>query len=552
MVHFAGVLRKDCMMPTKKTEPTDPPMSSDTGQTVLDKMLERIGKSREFPAISKYLFEINKKLSENPEASNASELANIILKDYALTNKILKLVNSAFYGLAAGKVTTITRAVVVLGYKNVRLATLSLALFEYFKETANTMALKEAVVGSFWLGTIARDIALKNHGIDPEGAFVCAMMSQLGKLLMIHYLPTEYRAIQKRVDFQNETETKAAKTVCGVTYEALGNAVARQWNFPGQLCRSMRIVNARDIQKQGRTIEPLTVLCNFVRELEAIVQKGHGTQKIRRIDKLLDRYRGRINIPEEELHTLIRHSMDKIRQHTQALDYSIEKSLFIEKLSDTVQLIQPEPPQDQPDIPPDISPDIHADSYVSGDEADIPLDDPPAERKAESIIMEGVQEISEALLADTDTGDVMVMSLEILYRSMEFQRALMFIHDKRRHRMEVRFGYGPNCHRLIGKTHFNITGNQDLFNFSIKMGKDLVVADMDDPKLSHLIPPWYRRSIGAPAFIFLPVLVQNVCMAAFYADRNQRGVPINNKEHRHLSMLRNQLVLAFKFRKHHD
>ena len=107
--------------------------------TPLEKVLRRILRTKDFPTISKYITEINQKLSEPAIHSSASELANIILKDYALTNKLLKLVNSAFYGFVSGKVTTITRAVVLLGYDNVRLAALSLLLFEHFKSKTNSM-----------------------------------------------------------------------------------------------------------------------------------------------------------------------------------------------------------------------------------------------------------------------------------------------------------------------------------------------------------------------------------------------------------------------------
>ncbi len=57
-------------------------------------MLKRIRSASDFPAISKYLVEINQKLSDVSAHTTASELANIILKDYALTSKLLKLVNS--------------------------------------------------------------------------------------------------------------------------------------------------------------------------------------------------------------------------------------------------------------------------------------------------------------------------------------------------------------------------------------------------------------------------------------------------------------------------
>ena len=68
----------------------------------LKKILKRIRRTKDFPSISTYLVEINNRLSDTTAHTSASDLANVILKDYALTNKLLKLVNSAFYGFVAG------------------------------------------------------------------------------------------------------------------------------------------------------------------------------------------------------------------------------------------------------------------------------------------------------------------------------------------------------------------------------------------------------------------------------------------------------------------
>ncbi len=152
------------------------------------------------------------------------------------------------------------------------------------------------------------------------------------------------------------------------------------------------------------------------------------------------------------------------------------------------------------------------------------------------------------MMADHDVNDIFLMSLEVLYRALEFQRALMFINEIHSQQMIVRFGYGQHNQRLTRNVAFKIGNSKDLFNLSIQVGKDLIVADAHDPKLHQLIPEWYHSKIDAPAFIFLPVMFQNVCIGAFYADRDQHGQPISEAEHRHLSMLRNQLVLAIKYR----
>ena len=161
--------------------------------------------------------------------------------------------------------------------------------------------------------------------------------------------------------------------------------------------------------------------------------------------------------------------------------------------------------------------------------------------------MEGIQDISEVMMSDFDVNDVALMSLEILYRSLNFHRALMFIREGDGKMMTVRYGYGQSVSRLIRKIRFRIVPGKDLFSISIEDGKDLIVADAYDANLNELIPTWYRKYIDAPAFIFLPVILKNICIGAFYADRDKDGSPVSKIEHRHLSMLRNQLFLALKY-----
>lgn len=522
-------------------------MNNRPAESPLEQILKRIHRTHEFPSISKYLIEINQKLSINPDASNASEVANVILKDYALTNKLLKLVNSAFYGLAAGKVTTVTRAVVVLGFENIRLATLSLVLFEHFKSKSNVSDLKEVVIRSFWAGMLARDIAAMDDDIDGgEEAFVCAMMSQLGKLLMIYYQPDKYRKICDRILTHGENETKAAKAACGVTYDELGQAVAKQWSFPPQICNSMPILTRSELDDKKKPPNKLWALTSFVKEIGNIIQIGEPDEQTKNIANLLERYQNSIKISKGQLKTLLKDSLENVQKHATAMHFSIGASSFLNRLTNFSQPGSKNQPTSAPQPIPEES---SSGSFKLTDLEQIKTPaGPQIVKSPKDIIMEGIQEISEAMMADLDINDVALMSLEVLYRAFKFHRALMFIQEGSGKMIGVRNGYGNNVHRLIHKVRFKTATDQNLFNLSIKTGKDLIVADAYDPKLEKLIPAWYRRQIDAPAFIFLPILFKNICIGAFYADRDKGGLPINDEEHRNLSMLRNQLILAIKYR----
>lgn len=518
--------------------------TSEPGNSALDRLLKRIFRTEEFPTISKYVVEINQKLAVDPNQSNATDLSNVILKDHALTSKLLKMVNSAFYGLAAGKVSTITRAVVVLGYENVRLATLSLALFEHFKGKSNAKPLREAVVGSFWSGMMAREIAVMEGNLDPEEVFVCAMMSHLGKLVMIYYLPDEYRKIRNVMVAEDISETKAVRSACGVTYDELGMAVAKQWNFPNQICDSMQTLSTDELKDKKASPDRLRLVTSLVKELSAVIHGDASKSNVKELHRILERYQSHLTISKKQLKTLINDSLEKVQEHAQALSLNISQSTFVDQLATIYAPRRRKQAKKQA-----ATSEAMRESFQLTDESDLKAAARiPNTRNPSDIIMEGIQELSQIMMNDYDVETIAVMSLEIFYRALDFHRALMFINDAGRKKMTVRFGYGHECQRLIGRLGFDLGPSKDLFNLSIQVGKDLIVADSYDDKMNHLIPAWYREKIDAPSFVFLPIHVQKVCIGALYADRDTEGVPISETEHRYLGMLRNQLVLSIKYK----
>lgn|GEM_PF-903004 len=514
----------------------------------LEKALRRIRRTKDFPSVSKYIIEINQKLSEHAFHSSASELANIILKDYALTNKLLKLVNSAFYGLVAGKVATVTRAVVLLGYDNVRLAAISLVLFDHFKSKSTARDLKDATVSSFWCGLIAKEIAKMQFMIDPEEAFICALLHQLGKLLTIYHMPHEYREIKFRITQEHTKEMQAVKEVLGVTYRALGLAVARQWNFPESIFNTMVSLSTEELENKSQRIDPLCALANFTRALCRIIDTVPLDRRDAAVESLLDRYHRYIVISTRQLQALMASCLDNLYKHADALQFSVEESDFLKRLSGAT--VSPCNGIAHNDGHCAVQPGTESGQLfrlTGGDETSASMASPGNE-DAVSIIMGGLQEVSSAMMGEHDINDIALMSLEIMYRALQCQRVILFIHESRSKLMEARYGYGSGVQRLVGKVKFGVAAasRDDLFAQAIQNGKDLIVDDAHAPELHRLIPTWYRKTIDAKAFVFMPVSYQNVCVGAYYGDLDFAGPPINDLERKYLSMLRNQLVLAIK------
>ena len=513
-------------------------------EKALENVLRRIRSTREFPVISKYLIEINQKLSDACAYTTASELANTIIKDYALTNKLLKLVNSAFYGFVSGKVTTVSRAVILLGYETVRLAASSLVLFEHFQRKTESTDLKEAVIQSFWCGLIARDIAAQSRNIDAEEAFICAMLHQLGRLLVIFHLPDAYRAIQVKTLKQGLEEKKASKAVLGITYSTLGRKVAKLWGFPESLQNSMAPLPAAAKRSSCRQVDPLHALAVFVNLLGGRIATTPNEQFNVIVPEIHGRYGAYLDIDRDNLGAFIGTSLDNVEKHAEALQLGIGKSDFLQRLKAYIDSLGKPVRTEREKRPAEPRASFQL-MDISATQAAV---NPIAGNDPIAVLMEGLQEVTNAMAVDPDVNNIAMMSLEIIYRALRFNQVVLFIHDTARRTMEARFRYGRRPQRICENICFKMDNKErDIFELAISLSQDLVVEDSAQEKLRAMIPAWYHQHFNAPAFIFFPIMYKKVCLGAFYADRDTKGLPISKIEHRYTSMIRNQLVLALRF-----
>ena len=225
-----------------------------SGHGTLDFLLRRLRQKSDFPALTEQVVRIQR--MANSESESLNTLADEILKDVALTQKLLRLVNTAHFRRNSHGVSTISRAVALVGLAGIRNLALSLVLVEHMKDKAHAQRLKEEFLRSLLAGQLAH--ALGPSARDSEEAFLGAMLYNLGKLLTEFYFPEEALAIRDQLrltasaagaagDVAVESRLhpdvaadRAASKVLGLGFEALGVGVARHWGLPDTLLRCMR------------------------------------------------------------------------------------------------------------------------------------------------------------------------------------------------------------------------------------------------------------------------------------------------------------------------
>ncbi|MDH5216018.1 MAG: HDOD domain-containing protein, partial [Gammaproteobacteria bacterium] len=193
--------------------------NEESTHSTIEFLLRRMQRKDDFPTISRTLSDINRLTGDDSSAS-ADKLANVILRDFALTSKLLKLVNSAFYGTRAVEVTNVSQAIVFLGVEQVRMTANSLTFFGHLK--GNSAVLKDSMTKSFLCGLIARHLAQRERIPGAEEAFICGMCQNLGENLTIYYFADDFADITELRQSKNLDRSAASRGVLGVSYSELG------------------------------------------------------------------------------------------------------------------------------------------------------------------------------------------------------------------------------------------------------------------------------------------------------------------------------------------
>jgi len=318
----------DSCFDQRKPHPQPAQISEGIHSTV-DFLLRRMKHKGDFPAFSKYLIEINQLASTESDAS-ASDLANLILRDYALTTRLLRLVNSAFYGSYGGGIKSVSQAVVVLGFEEVRIAATGLLLFSHLRKKPGLSELTDELLLSFMSGILARDLAPLLEVKDKEEAGICAMFRNLGKHLAIYYFPEEFQEIQKKMASGASDEETASQSVLGIAYSELGVSIANSWKFPETIINSMQTI--QNAKKGGKDVVDLRELAIFANEVSWLAAHTAHHRKEHLLASLLSRYQPAFRLTLDDLVNFANVAVEKLRNYAEIVGVDPEKSSCMQAL----------------------------------------------------------------------------------------------------------------------------------------------------------------------------------------------------------------------------
>ncbi|MES2582500.1 MAG: HDOD domain-containing protein [Pseudomonadota bacterium] len=513
--------------------------------STLDFLLRRMRHKSDFPALSDSVLRIQNMASSETESVNS--VTNEILKDVALTNKLLRMVNSAHYGQRGG-INTVSRAVNLVGFNGIRNMALSLVLLEHMHDKAHAAQLKDEFLRSLMAGSIGGELC-PGAG-ESEEAFIGAMFQNLGRLLVQFYFPEEASQVRKMVLSTREplSEATASIQVLGLTFEELGLGIAKAWGLPQSMQRCMRkptgVVPSKAPSDYDERMRWIALAAN---EIADVLLHSAPKDVEARVQAVTRKYVSALGVGSKAVQAATLIARQKLIELAAAMEIRVAPG------SAAANLLS------MPEIPIDKGSDAHAPEVDSGFAAfelhatNTTLPDghglaPQKDSLVTQTLTAGIQDITNAMVEDFKLTDVLRMILETMIRAMHFDHIIFCMRDAKTETMTGRFGLGSGVEAFAKGFKVPLkSATPDLFAVVCQKGTDTMISDATEPRLAQRLPDWYRKGLNAPTFLLLPLMIKGAPFGLIYADKKNRGsLELDEKELALLRTLRNQAVMAFK------
>ena len=504
-------------------------------------MLRRLRSCSGFPTLSTTISDINRVVAS--DSHSARQLTQVILRDVALTTKLLQVVNSAIYGQYHGRIRTVSKAVLILGCDEVSNAAMTLTMLEFTRGRPQEKSLQDELIGAFFGGVVAKALCQRLGMPNSEEAVICTMFQSLGRLLVIFFLYEENRQVRALME-TGLAEEQAAARVLGISYRDLGVGIAREWNFPDRLVEGMQSVTAREISAPANDTDRLKIAANLANDLYIAALRTSPKDKPAALQALSQRYRAAIQLDPRELMAIVEQGLKDIAERSHTLDLPAANSPALKTIRAWIGGNTDASSASETSIDAGASDD----QLMQDADALDALDDKNATpENAQQMLSAGIRDVTEALTSDFALNDVLQMVLETMYRSMGFSRTMIFIRDVRLNAMRARFGFGADIERIIPQCSFPLAFAPDAFHVSMEKGVDIVIENTQADNIAQRIPDWHRRVISAKSFLLLPVVIKGHTVGMLYADSDRaEGIKVDAEKLGLLRTLRGQVVLAFK------
>ena len=421
------------------------------------------------------------------EAAPAAKLAGVVLQDASMTTRVLKLANSTYYNPREQGISTISRAVIVLGFNTVRNMCLSISLVDSFVRGSNRDRLTSELARAIHAAVQARSIAVVRGDKSPEEVFIATLLYHIGDMAFWCFSGEEGEELDKVMQQPGYTPEQAQEEVLGFRLKELSQNLAQEWRLNPLLRETLKGT------KSDRTSN-ITLAHSLAHMAE---EKGWKSEEAEEIVKKIAKMSGKSN-----------------KQITEELHHNAREAAHIAGYYGAASAAKAIP-----------LPGNGKESALEDEAEEAPAQFPEPDSMLQLKIL---RELALTLETSSDFNMIMELVLEGIYRGIGMDRVLFALITPDRKGLRAKFGLGHKQDELT--TNFHFTKRPDtpnIFFEVLEKGRCMWFDEKTHPELRRLVGSSITGAIGRIPFFISPLEVNGNRIGLIYADRGPSRRPLD-------------------------
>ncbi|MCB0323403.1 MAG: HDOD domain-containing protein [Bdellovibrionales bacterium] len=479
----------------------------------LDSWLERLAE-QEMPALGTTVRAIAE-ISADEEHQHVSRLADIIHQDAAMTMHVLRLTNGAYHIPRSKRLNTVNRALVMLGFNEVRSLCLTIAIVGQLLKGKPRAQVTDEMGRAFHAAVQARSLAFQRGDPAAEEIFTAALLYHIGEMAFWCFGGEKADEVIREVE-SGVPELEAQRNVLGFELRELTVQLSQKWGIGPLLQQAFD--GAQNEDSRWRAVE-------LGHKIAAAVSKGWDSEQLEAVGKEATSF---VNLSLEQLMPTVRENAVK------AIETA--KSFGARIAGETI----PPPPSEEAVAAAREASEAAAAEFAASSA-------PPSFLEPDPIVqLRILREIAAKLECGTDVNEILELILEGIYCGIGMDRALFALLSPNRRYLRAKTARGASTYYLMNKFKFDISPQQpNIFHFVIESQSALWVPDRSAAAIQKLIPQSINVVIGSNSpFFIAPTVVDGKPIGIFFADRHESGRDLDHEEYEAFKQFAIQADLA--------
>ncbi len=446
------------------------------------------------------------------DESSASRLAKLILQDPSMTVRLLKMANSPFFNPNRSPVNTISRAIVLLGFKIVRSMCMSIAIIDSMVEGEDKKQVVAELGNCFHAAVQAREIATRRHDKAPEEVFIASLLKNMGKFAFWTFarkIDKNSALLLNKLSNRAGASTESDENeVLGFSLQDLSAALNQEWKLSPLLDETLSSKNHQD---------PRVVSVTLAHEIANTSRKGWNSPEmkdlVKRLSEVLYMPIDRVNEMVRKNAELASTTLQKLGAPKIAAMINTDQSAIKNASGITTKNTKNSSPQDKIGGTVQSSDEKNIDLNTSTAKSSFPESNP-------ALQLQILSDITQLINSSPDINLILEMILEGLHRGVGMDRANFALIAPDKKYLKIKYSVGWDRRKLGEQFHFPINvkpGN--IFDLALKKQKALHISPALESPLKKLIPEAFAEILGDCEAMIMAASIGTQSIGIFYADR---------------------------------